>query len=115
MGDVTDLPNDADPYPEIVKDWHANVVRLSIHPGTWRDKKDEALSILKRHVDMGRAAGLYVIIDYHVIGFPDGYALNYFDITDSSTKTDYYDSRFTLAMDFWMTSSRLSGAPGSLA
>ena len=41
MGDVTDLPDDVDPYPEIAKDWHANVVRLSIHPGTWRDKKDE--------------------------------------------------------------------------
>ena len=103
MGDVTDLPNDVDPYPEIAKDWHANVVRLSIHPGTWRDKKDEAASILKRHVDMARAAGLYVIIDYHVIGFPDGYALDYFDITDPTTKTDYYETRFTLAMDFWMT------------
>src|SRR4030095_13466287 len=71
MGDVTDLPSDVDPYPEIAKDWHANVVRLSIHPGTWRDKKDEALSTLKRHVDQARAAGLYVIIDYHAIGFPD--------------------------------------------
>ena len=103
MGDVTDLPSDVDPYPEIARKWHANVVRLSIHPGTWRDKKDEALSTLKRHVDQARAAGLYVIIDYHAIGFPDGYALDYFDITDPSTKTDYYDSRFTLAMDFWMT------------
>jgi endoglucanase len=103
MGDVTDLPSDADPYPEIARDWHANVVRLSIHPGTWREKKDEALSTLKRHVGQARAAGLYVIIDYHVIGFPDGYALDYFDITDPSTKTSYYDSRFTLAMDFWMT------------
>ena len=114
MGDVTDLPNDADPYPEIAKEWHANVVRLSIHPGTWRDKKDEALSILKRHVDLARGAGLYVIIDYHVIGFPDGYALDYFDITDSSTKTDYYDSRFTLAMDFWMTVALNYQDPGIL-
>jgi endoglucanase len=103
MGDVTDLPGDVDPYPEIAKDWHANVVRLSIHPGTWRDKKDEAASALRRHVDLARAAGLYVIIDYHVIGFPDGYALDYFDITDPTTKTDYYETRFTLAMDFWMT------------
>ena len=103
MGDVTHLPSDVNPYPEIAKEWHANVVRLSIHPGTWRDKKDEAASVLKRHVDQARAAGLYVIIDYHVIGFPDGYALDYFDITDPTTKTDYYDSRFTLAMDFWMT------------
>ena len=69
MGDVTDLPPDVDPYPEIAKDWHANAVRLSVHPGTWRDRKDEALSALRRHVDQARAAGLYVIIDYHAIGF----------------------------------------------
>ena len=103
VGDVTALPSDIDPYPEIKNDWHANVVRLSIHPGTWRDHKDQALSALKRHVEMARTVGLYVIIDYHAIGFPDGYALDYFDVTDPSTKTDYYDSRFTLAMDFWMT------------
>jgi hypothetical protein len=103
VGDVTDLPSDVNPYPEIAGEWHANAVRLSIHPGTWRDHKDKALSTLKHHVEMARAAGLYVIIDYHVIGFPDGYALDYFDITDTSTKTDYYDSRFSLAMDFWMT------------
>jgi hypothetical protein len=103
VGDVTDLPSDTNPYPEIAREWHANVVRISIHPGTWRDHKDKALSTLKHHVEMARDAGLYVIIDYHAIGFPDGYALDYFDVTDPSTKTDHYDSRFSLAMDFWMT------------
>ena len=103
VGDVTHMRSDIDPYPEIAKEWHANVVRLSVHPGTWRDHKEQALSALKQHVDVARAAGLYVIIDYHVIGFPDGYALDYFDVTDPSTKTTDYDSRFTLAMDFWMT------------
>lgn len=103
MGDVVDLPADADPYPEIAQEWHANVVRLSIYPGNWRDRKDEARRILKRHVALARAAGLYVIIDYHVIGFPDAYSLEYFDVTQPETRTDYYDSRFTLAMDFWMT------------
>lgn len=103
MGDVTDLPAESNPYPEIAKDWRANVVRLSIHPGTWRDRKDEALAALTTHVTQAREAGLYVIIDYHVIGFPDGYQLQYFDITEPDTKTDYYDSRFSLAMDFWLT------------
>jgi hypothetical protein len=102
MGDVTDLSS-ADPYPEIAQEWHANVVRLSIHPGTWRDKKKEAMAALEKHVQLARAAGLYVIIDYHVIGFPDGYELDYFDVTKPDTKTDYYESRFSLAMDFWMT------------
>lgn len=103
MGDVTDLPADVNPYPEIAGAWHANVVRLSIHPGTWRDRKSEALATLTKHVEEARAAGLYVIIDYHVIGFPDGYEQAYFDVTKPDTKTDYYDSRFTLAMDFWLT------------
>lgn len=102
MGDVTDLPA-LDPYPEIARDWHANVVRLSIHPGTWRDKKKEAIAALVRHVQMARAAGLYVIIDYHAIGFPDGYQLAYFDVTEPDTATDHYDSRFGLALDFWMS------------
>lgn len=103
MGDVLDLPSNMDPYPEIAGDWRANVVRLSVHPGNWRDRKDEALAALARHVEQARAAGLYVIIDYHVIGFPDGYEQAQFDVTDPGTKTDYYDSRFTLAMDFWLT------------
>ncbi|MBL9034456.1 MAG: cellulase family glycosylhydrolase [Rhodospirillaceae bacterium] len=103
MGDVTDLPADANPYPEIASDWRANVVRLSIHPGTWRDKKDAALAALAKHVADARAAGLYVIIDYHVIGFPDGYSLKYFDVTEPDTRTDDYESRFDLAMDFWLT------------
>lgn len=103
LGDVTDLPSEVDPYPEIAQEWHANVVRLSVHPGTWRDRKDQALSTLRHQVEMARAAGLYVIIDYHAIGFPDGYALEYFDVTDPGTRTNAYDSRFTLAMDFWMT------------
>ena len=103
MGDVTDLPPKDDPYPEIARDWHANVVRLSVHPGTWRDKKKAATATLKRHVEMARAAGLYVIIDYHAIGFPDGYQHGYFDVTEPDTATDYYDSRFSLALDFWIT------------
>jgi len=103
MGDVIDLPAGVDPYPEIARTWRANVVRLSIHPGTWRDRKADAIAALDRHVQMARGAGLYVVIDYHAIGFPDGYALKFFDVTEPDSATDYYDSRFSLAMDFWMT------------
>ena len=44
MGDVGDLPADENPYPEIARDWGANIVRLSIHPGFWRDDAVGALS-----------------------------------------------------------------------
>jgi endoglucanase len=100
MGDVGDLPANEDPYPEIARDWGANVVRLSIHPGYWRDDSVGALARLTQHVEWARAAGLYVIIDYHVIGWPDGYMQNFFVAGDAET-TDWYDTRMSLALDFW--------------
>lgn len=63
MGDVGDLPADENPYAEIALDWGANVVRLSVHPGYWRDDPVGALSRLTQHVEWAREAGLYVIID----------------------------------------------------
>ena len=46
MGDVGDLPADQNPYPEIAGEWRANTVRLSIHPGFWRDDSVGALARL---------------------------------------------------------------------
>jgi len=100
MGDVGDLPADENPYPEIAKEWGANTVRLSVHPGYWRDDTVGALARLTRHVEWARAAGLYVIIDYHAIGWPDGYVQKFFVASDTET-TDWYDTRMSLALDFW--------------
>lgn len=100
MGDVGDLPAGENPYPEIARDWGANAVRLSIHPGYWRDDAVGALARLTQHVEWARDAGLYVIIDYHAIGWPDGYVQKFFVASDTST-TDWYDTRMSLALDFW--------------
>ena len=100
MGDVGDLPADQNPYPEIAGEWRANTVRLSIHPGFWRDDSVGALARLTQHVEWARAEGLYVIIDYHAIGWPDGYRQNVFVDGDTNT-TDWYDTRLSLALDFW--------------
>jgi endoglucanase len=100
MGDVCDLPAAENPYPEITGTWRANAVRLSIHPGFWRDNRALALEALARHVAWARGAGLYVIIDYHVIGWPDGYTQAFFVASDTET-TDWYDARRSLAADFW--------------
>jgi hypothetical protein len=100
MGDVGDLPANENPYPEIARDWGANIVRLSIHPGFWRDDAVGALARLTQHVEWARSAGLYVIIDYHAIGWPDGYVQDKFVASDTKT-TDWYDTRMTLARDFW--------------
>jgi Cellulase (glycosyl hydrolase family 5) len=84
--------------------WNANVVRLGVHPSTWRDHRDEALRDLLAQVGAARDAGLFVIVDYHVIGAPDGY----YPQSDPrwGTPVDLYDSSFALAVDFWDTISR---------
>ena len=84
--------------------WHANVVRIGVHPSTWRDHRDEALRDLSEQVGAALDAGLFVIVDYHVIGAPDGY----YPRSDPrwGTPVDLYDSSFALALDFWDTVSR---------
>jgi len=42
-------------------------------------------------------AGLFVIIDYHVIGWPDGH----YEIPTWGGAKDTYDSNFELALSFW--------------
>ena len=85
-------------------DWNANVVRLGVHPSTWRDHKGEALRDLALQIDAALDAGLFVIVDYHAIGTPDGY----YPPSDPrwGTPVDLYDSSFALAHDFWDTVSR---------
>jgi endoglucanase len=84
--------------------WHANVVRLGVHPSTWRDHREQALQALLQQVDAALGAGLFVIVDYHAIGAPDGY----YPKSDPrwGTPVDLYDSSFALALDFWDTISR---------
>src|SRR5215208_1585464 len=60
-------------YGKLARNWRANVVRLSVHPSTWRYHESETLTLLEEHVQNATDAGLFVIVDYHVIGFPDSY------------------------------------------
>jgi endoglucanase len=55
---------------------------------------------LKEHTTAATDAGLFVIVDYQVIGFPDGY---YQRVPPSRGPQDLYDSDFALATDFWDT------------
>lgn len=107
MEDVYDYSSEgrdvATDYARIANNWKANVVRISVHPSTWRDHKDETLALLREHVDEATNAGLFVIVDYHVIGFPDGY---YQSVPPEwGAPPDLYDSDFDLAKDFWTTVS----------
>ena len=105
--DVRDLyleeRNPATEYGRMAERWKANVVRISVHPSTWKYHEDQTMTLLEQHVQAALDAGLFVIIDYHVIGFPDGY---YQPVPPEwGDPPDLYDSDFVLATDFWDTIS----------
>lgn len=83
---------------EIVKSWQANIVRLSVHPGVYKKNEKEIKKALKEEVAAARSNGLFVIIDWHVIGFPNG---NYMSWPQGPYRDIYYDSKMQLAEDFW--------------
>ena len=89
----------ASDYAVIAEVWRANVVRISLHPGHWRADRDAALRALAADIGAARRAGLFVILDWHVIGFPDRYASQ----PDPSwgLPQDAYDPDLALAVEFW--------------
>jgi len=101
-------------YERIAREWHANVVRISLHPGVWKHHPHEqVLDTLEREVNAALANGMYVILDWHTIGWPDGYhePINK-DWTDDPP--DLYDSNFELAKDFWNEVSARFGKDGRI-
>ena len=60
-------------YATIAADWSANCVRISVHPGHWRYDPAQMAALLDADVQAARSHGLFVIIDWHAIGFPGLY------------------------------------------
>jgi endoglucanase len=60
-------------YQTLARDWRANCVRISMQPGLWREDPEGAAAALKSDVSYARDAGLFVIIDWHRVGFPGHY------------------------------------------
>lgn len=53
-----------------LKDWGVNTVRLPIHPHAWRERgRDEYLKLIDQAVVWANQHDLYLIIDWHSIGF----------------------------------------------
>lgn len=51
------------------QNWGANVIRLPIHPVSWRERGEEAyLALLDQAVEWANELGLYLILDWHSIG-----------------------------------------------
>lgn len=97
----------ASDYRVIAEVWRANTVRISLHPGHWRADRAKALRSLADDLFAARAAGLFVIIDWHVIGFPRRYAAR--PEPSWGLPADAYDPDLTLAADFWTEMARSFG------
>lgn len=85
----------------ISKNWKANTIRISVHPGIYLRNWKKAKNILKEEVSAARSNGLFVVIDWHVIGRPDGW---YKEATDTMYT---YESDFDLALKFWQEMSTI--------
>jgi len=88
-----------------VKALGANIVRLMIYPGYYRLAGGEGYltAYVDRMVDLAEGNGLYIIIDYHVIGRPGGWYDSPSDATlwEYPAKVHYTDS--DMAVAFWNT------------
>lgn len=101
-------------YERIARDWHANVVRISLHPAVWKHSPHaQVLDTLAREIDAALKNGMYVILDWHAIGWPNGYYEKIEkDWTDDPA--DLYDSNFDLAKSFWDEVSARFGKDGRI-
>lgn len=89
-------------YKRLASGWHANVARLIVHTPEWRDTKPAVLAGMDREVPAILAAGMFVILDLHAQGWPDGY-------NDAPS----YDSvEAWVAKDYWLTMARKYGRDG---
>jgi hypothetical protein len=101
-------------YQRIARDWHANVVRISLHPSVWKHQPHaQVFAALDRDIHAALDAGMVVILDWHTIGWPDGY---YEPIQKDWTDDppDLYDSNFALAKDFWAAAAARYGGDGRI-
>lgn len=58
-------------YFEVAAEWNANLVRIPVHPKSWRTLGEDAyLALLDEAVQWAGELGMHVIIDWHTIGNP---------------------------------------------
>jgi endoglucanase len=82
---------------EEIKAWGANVVRVPIHPVAWRARGPQAtLALLDQGVAWARETGLYVMVDWHVIG----------NLRTELMQDPMYDTTRKETYEFWRTVAR---------
>jgi hypothetical protein len=77
-----------------IRAWGANIVRFPVHPAAWRKRGEKAyLALLDQGVEMARAQGLYVIIDWHSIG----------NLRTAMYQNSSYETTQKETYEFWRT------------
>jgi hypothetical protein len=99
-------------YRVLARAWGCNVVRISVLPGLWRDQPSDAMRLLERDVTAALANRMWVIINWHAIGWPNGYL----QVPDSAwgLPADVYDTGMDLARAFWATVADRYGYDGRI-
>ncbi|MCX6970978.1 MAG: cellulase family glycosylhydrolase [Verrucomicrobia bacterium] len=103
-------------YEVLRQKWNANVVRISVHSYVWRNAelfggRAGVLDQIRREIGTATRAGLFVILDWHITGWPDGFSRP----PDPGEPAGFHDSSFALACDFWNEASRVFGKNGLVA
>jgi len=81
-------------YFNQAKAWGANIVRIPVHPQAWRKQGvKKYLGLLDLGVQWAKQNGLYVIIDWHVIG----------NLKTGLMQDPMYDTDLKETMQFWRT------------
>jgi len=94
-------------YAVVARDWAANCVRISVHPGHWRLDPGLMMELLHTDIVAARVQGLFVIVDWHAIGFPGLYQPQ--PPPDWGLPADAYLSTIEEAIAFWRGMARLHG------
>jgi len=103
-------------YEVLRQKWNANVVRISLHSYVWRNAqlfggRSGVMERIRQEVDAATSAGHFVILDWHITGWPDGFSRP----SDPGEPRGLHDSSFSLASDFWDEASRVFGKNGAVA
>lgn len=95
-------------YAVIARDWGANCVRISTHPGHWRADPVAMLAAIATNVGAARAEDLFVILDWHAIGFPDHYQP--IPPPEWGLPADAYLADMALTKSFWRAMAQQFGS-----
>lgn len=81
-------------FVELKNNWGVNTIRLPIHPAAWRARGKEAyLELLDQAVLWANELGIYLIIDWHSIGY----------LPTEQYQHPMYDTTIKETRDFWRT------------